>query len=66
MNTHQPISSAINGVEFGFLTTKDIKALSVKRISNPITFDTTYHPVPGGLRPCPGRIPGQPVSIIEA
>ncbi|KAA8626596.1 DNA-directed RNA polymerase [Pyrenophora tritici-repentis] len=49
MNTHQPTSSAINGVEFGFLTTKDIKALSVKRISIPTTFDSINHPVPGGL-----------------
>jgi hypothetical protein len=29
MNTHQPTSSAINGVEFSFLTTSDIKSLSV-------------------------------------
>ncbi|CAN9148753.1 unnamed protein product [Alternaria alternata] len=49
MNTHQPTSSAINGVEFGFLTTNDIKSLSVKRITNPTTFDTLLHPVPGGL-----------------
>jgi len=49
MNTHQPTSSAINGVEFGFLTTKDIKSLSVKRITNPTTFDSLLHPVPGGL-----------------
>ncbi|XP_014559695.1 hypothetical protein COCVIDRAFT_91322 [Bipolaris victoriae FI3] len=49
MNTHQPTSSAINGIEFGFLTTKDIKSLSVKRITNPTTFDSLLHPVPGGL-----------------
>ncbi|RAR03083.1 dna-directed rna polymerase i subunit rpa1 [Stemphylium lycopersici] len=49
MNTHQPTSSAINGVEFGFLTTNDIKSLSVKRITNPTTFDSLLHPVPGGL-----------------
>jgi hypothetical protein len=49
MNIHQPTSSAINGVEFGFLTTNDIKSLSVKRITNPTTFDSLLHPVPGGL-----------------
>jgi DNA-directed RNA polymerase I subunit RPA1 len=31
------------------LTTNDIKSLSVKRITNPTTFDTLLHPVPGGL-----------------
>ncbi|OAL51807.1 DNA-directed RNA polymeras-like protein I subunit [Pyrenochaeta sp. DS3sAY3a] len=49
MNTHQPVSSAIQGVEFGFLAANDIRSLSVKRITNPTTFDTLLHPVPGGL-----------------
>ncbi|KAF2196404.1 beta and beta-prime subunits of DNA dependent RNA-polymerase [Delitschia confertaspora ATCC 74209] len=49
MNTSQPVSSAITGVEFGFLGSKDIKELSVKRITNPTTFDSFLHPVPGGL-----------------
>ncbi|KAJ4374976.1 hypothetical protein N0V83_002055 [Neocucurbitaria cava] len=49
MNTHQPVSSAIQGVEFGFLAAQDIRSLSVKRITNPTTFDTLLHPVPGGL-----------------
>ncbi|KAF2801996.1 DNA-directed RNA polymeras-like protein I subunit [Mytilinidion resinicola] len=49
MNTSQPVSSAISGVEFGFLSPDDIRALSVKRITNPTTFDTLLHPVPGGL-----------------
>ncbi|KAF1945843.1 DNA-directed RNA polymeras-like protein I subunit [Clathrospora elynae] len=49
MNTHQPTNSAINAVEFGFLATNDIRSLSVKRITNPTTFDTLLHPVPGGL-----------------
>jgi DNA-directed RNA polymerase beta' subunit len=49
MNTSQPVSSAIAGVEFGFLTSQDIKTLSVKRITNPTTFDSLLHPVPGGL-----------------
>ena len=49
MNTSQPISSAIQGVEFGFLSAQDVRALSVKRITNPTTFDSLLHPVPGGL-----------------
>jgi DNA-directed RNA polymerase beta' subunit len=49
MNTHQPTSSAIQGVEFGFLYAQDVRSLSVKRITNPTTFDTLLHPVPGGL-----------------
>jgi DNA-directed RNA polymerase I subunit RPA1 len=49
MNISQPVPSAIESVEFGFLSTAEIKALSVKRIQNPVTFDTLLHPVPEGL-----------------
>jgi len=49
MNISQPISSSISGVGFGFLSSDEIKALSVKRITNPTTFDSLLHPVPGGL-----------------
>ncbi|KAG9205068.1 hypothetical protein G6514_009527 [Epicoccum nigrum] len=49
MNTSQPTSSAIEGVEFGFLSAHDVRALSVKRITNPTTFDSLLHPVSGGL-----------------
>ncbi|KAL1642152.1 hypothetical protein SLS61_009813 [Didymella pomorum] len=49
MNTSQPVSSAIQAVEFGFLSAQDVRALSVKRITNPTTFDSLLHPVPGGL-----------------
>ncbi|PVH92409.1 DNA-directed RNA polymeras-like protein I subunit [Periconia macrospinosa] len=49
MNTSQPVSSAIDGVQFGFFTADDIRTLSVKRITNPTTFDSLLHPVPGGL-----------------
>jgi hypothetical protein len=49
MNTSQPTSSAIEGVEFGFLSASDVRALSVKRITNPTTFDSLLHPVTGGL-----------------
>jgi DNA-directed RNA polymerase beta' subunit len=49
MNTHQPTSSTIQGVEFGFLSARDVRSLSVKRITNETTFDTLLHPVAGGL-----------------
>ncbi|KAH8712233.1 DNA-directed RNA polymerase-like protein I subunit [Phaeosphaeriaceae sp. PMI808] len=49
MNTHQPTSSAIQSVQFGFLSAHDIRTLSVKRITNPTTFDSLLHPVSGGL-----------------
>ena len=49
MNISQPVASYIRSVDFGFLSSEDIKALSVKKVNNPITFDTLLHPVPGGL-----------------
>jgi DNA-directed RNA polymerase I subunit RPA1 len=49
MNISRPLASYIGSVDFGFLSSEDIKALSVKNISNPTTFDSLLHPVPGGL-----------------
>ncbi|KAF1923452.1 beta and beta-prime subunits of DNA dependent RNA-polymerase [Didymella exigua CBS 183.55] len=49
MNPSQPVSSAIQAVEFGFLSAHHVRALSVKRITNPTTFDSLLHPVAGGL-----------------
>ncbi|POS87315.1 beta and beta-prime subunits of DNA dependent RNA-polymerase [Erysiphe pulchra] len=49
MNISQPVSSSISSVEFKFLSIADIKALSVRKIENPQTFDTLLNPVPGGL-----------------
>ncbi|KAH8597985.1 hypothetical protein B0O99DRAFT_507574 [Bisporella sp. PMI_857] len=49
MNISQPVPSVIAAVDFGFYTGDEVKALSVKRIQNPVTFDTLLHPVPGGL-----------------
>ena len=49
MNISHPVPSAIGSVDFAFLTPAEIKALSVKRIQNPLTFDTLLHPVPSGL-----------------
>lgn len=49
MNISQPVASTIGSVDFGFLSSDEIKAVSVKRIQDPTTFDTLLHPVPGGL-----------------
>ncbi|KAL8955775.1 MAG: hypothetical protein Q9183_006527 [Haloplaca sp. 2 TL-2023] len=49
MNISQPIASHIGSVGFGFHSSEDVKALSVKKIVNSTTFDTLLHPVPGGL-----------------
>ncbi|KAF4120987.1 hypothetical protein GMORB2_2473 [Geosmithia morbida] len=49
MNIAQPVSSDVDSVEFTFLSPKEIRAISVKRIENDSTFDNLLNPVPGGL-----------------
>ncbi len=49
MNIAQPVASAVESVEFTFLSAEEIKAISVRRIENENTFDTLLNPVPGGL-----------------
>jgi DNA-directed RNA polymerase I subunit RPA1 len=49
MNISQPVTSALESVEFTFLTAEEIRSISVKRIENDNTFDTLLNPVPGGL-----------------
>ncbi len=49
MNIAQPVSSALESVEFTFLTDDEIRSISVSRIENDSTFDTLLNPVPGGL-----------------
>jgi hypothetical protein len=49
MNTFQPVPSSLDSVQFSSLSADEIRALSVKRIENNITFDNLLHPVPGGL-----------------
>lgn len=50
MNVSQPVSSAIDNVDFDFLSPAEIKAISVKRIENPVSFDDLMNPIPGGLQ----------------
>ncbi|KAK3304483.1 uncharacterized protein B0T15DRAFT_536641 [Chaetomium strumarium] len=49
MNIAQPVASALESVEFTFLSADEIRAISVKRIENDSTFDSLLNPVPGGL-----------------
>ncbi|KAI9661247.1 MAG: hypothetical protein M1821_009574 [Bathelium mastoideum] len=49
LNISQPVFSRLAGVEFGVLSTEEIREISVKRISNPQTFSTMLHPNQGGL-----------------
>lgn len=44
-----PLGTEINSVDFIFLTTKDIKKLSVKQVTTPDVFDQLGHPISGGL-----------------
>jgi DNA-directed RNA polymerase I subunit RPA1 len=49
MNISKPLVSHISGVDFDFLSSTEIKLLSVKRVINPNTFNSLLHPNPGGL-----------------
>lgn len=49
MNISLPVASYIGSVDFGFLTSEEVKSLSVKKIQNPTALDTLNHPTPGGL-----------------
>lgn len=49
MKHPKPVASSIGSVDFSFLSPREIKALSVKRIQWPTTFDSLLHPIPGGL-----------------
>ena len=44
-----PVSSAMSGIEFGRLTSDDIKKLSVKRIHVTPTLDSMFWPMPAGV-----------------
>lgn len=49
MDIAAPTGTEIASVDFGFLSSKDIKNLSVKQISSPEIFDSLGHPISGGL-----------------
>ena len=50
MDIDTPIGCDVSHVSFSFITTEDVKRLSVKALNNPITFDPiTNYPSGGGL-----------------
>lgn len=49
MNISQPVASCIGSVDFDFLFSEEIRALSVKQINNATTYDSLLNAVPGGL-----------------
>lgn len=44
-----PIAGCITAASFSFLSADEIRAISVKAISNPLLFDSTNLPTEGGL-----------------
>jgi hypothetical protein len=42
-------SAQITGVSFSLYSSEEIRKLSVKRITNPLQFDSLNHPTIGGL-----------------
>jgi len=49
MKSARAISDVITGVSFSFYTPEDVRKLSVKQITNPVTYDELQNPVEGGL-----------------
>lgn len=49
MDISKPVGSEITSVDFGVLSTDEIRQLSAKQITNPIVFDNLGHAVNNGL-----------------
>ena len=49
MNISQSIPSTVQNISFSFLTTEDIRRISVKQIVNPTLLDDLNRPNLGGL-----------------
>ena len=49
MDPTVPISARITAASFSFLSSDEIRAVSVKAITNPVLFDSTNLPTDGGL-----------------
>lgn len=49
MDIAKPVGSQITSVDFGVLTTEEIRRLSAKQITNPVVFDNLGHTVNNGL-----------------
>lgn len=49
MNISHAVPSSVASISFSFLSSADIKRISVKQIVNPVIFDHLNNPNPGGL-----------------
>jgi DNA-directed RNA polymerase beta' subunit len=49
MDIARPVSSSVTSVSFSFLTSEDVRRISVKQIVNPVLLDDLNHPNVGGL-----------------
>lgn len=49
MDISKPVGSEITSVDFSILTSKDIRSLSAKQITNPTVLDNLGHPIANGL-----------------
>ena len=66
MNISQPVASAIGAINFKFLSSEDIRKLSVKEIRNTATFDNLLHPTPTGLYdPALGAFGDNPYVLVS-
>lgn len=49
MDISKPVGSEIVSVDFGVLSSDEVRKLSAKQITNPTVFDNLGHPISGGL-----------------
>jgi len=49
MDIAHPVSSSITSVSFTYLSSKDVRNISVKQVTNPSLFDNLNNPNAGGL-----------------
>lgn len=49
MDISKPVGSEITSVDFGVISTDEIRKMSAKQVTNPIVFDNLGHPVNNGL-----------------
>jgi len=49
MNIANPLPSTVTSISFSFLTSEDVRRISVKQIINPVLLDDLNRPNIGGL-----------------
>lgn len=48
-NPAHPVPTEISSISFGFLTSEQVRRISVKQITNPVLFDALNNPTANGL-----------------